>query len=187
MTQICGGKISFTDGVKSPVEYAPPKKAEVEITFSVDAGEDHSAVLDQVMSLVRLKVSELLDQTPSIIKAPSKPPAPKVEPKQEHAKSDKIIAAEAALVEGKRPEDTRVADLSAADADDARDMDANLDLEAAPKEYTDTDLNKACGEAVKRLGGNLPVRKLVGEYAPRISAIPQEKRGAFLKELAALK
>lgn len=65
-------------------------------------------------------------------------------------------------------------------------------VEAAVDEIFDADLSKACNQAMQTFkskgvpDGVVKIRALIGEFAGndvRVSAIPQDKRAAFLKRL----
>jgi hypothetical protein len=64
------------------------------------------------------------------------------------------------------------------------------DFSAPPQTYSDTDLNKECGEKAKELKDTAAIRALIAVYvAPgkALRDIPQEKRGEFLAKLKGLK
>lgn len=74
-SQITGGTIAFEDGVKAAEEYAPPKKAKVELSFAVAEGADMAraqTIIDHVAFLAQSKVCEMIGKkAPSVVTDPS--------------------------------------------------------------------------------------------------------------------
>lgn len=59
-------------------------------------------------------------------------------------------------------------------------------LTALPQEIGDDDLLAAAEKAIVRVNDAIKVRRVIGKYAKQLPMIPQDRRQAFIDELAAL-
>ncbi len=184
MAQITGGEISFGDGLKSPIEYQPAKTAKATFSFSVGEGENPDAIIDDATARARAKVAELLGSTVTPKTPAKKPPAPAAAErthatKEQVAEIAKIAAEPLAISTGGERLDPAAMDVGEDDP-----------LLSLPKEVTDVELTAAIGKHNQATKNAVAIRKLIGVYTPQdgkvysAAGIPQEKRQAFLSELA---
>lgn len=197
---IVAGVVSIEDGIKAKEEFAPARKARVELTFSVPEGAEGQKYLNAVVDIANDKLAEILGRpvmAKPVVTAPVE--APKTTAK---APSDKDkLAAEQGLPttsqqhKGETP--ALVDDLEAPPAKTTVPKDDLDDLlgDTAKTPVTDAELGKAAqakNGAMKDKPGWAPekIRKLIADYAgegKRINEIPAAKRHEFLERLEALK
>jgi hypothetical protein len=212
---ITGGSVTIEDGVKSSVEYQPPRKVSVTLRFDTapDGSDDAQAALDHASEMARRKVYEMLAQGPSdkdkraaaalgttanMAAAPvaEVKPAAKAGPrtKAEKAGEDKVT-----LVDPKQSDIEDFTSKPAVEEAKAAVVVEDDEFSAAPAEITDADLNKIAQNAVIRLneaGVETPqvkIREIVATYNPdttkafQMKQIPQAQRADFKAKVEALK
>jgi len=197
--KIIGGMIAFEDGIKKTEEYAPARKAHVELKFEVEEGADADAAIDYVSKVAMAKTYDMLAATEA--KAPDKLARgrPRKEPEGartqvEHAatverpKTDKDKLAEAAgIAEAPKELEKPTADAASIvdEGDDLGDM-------LAPQEpVSDVELNDALQKKNAVLKNGALLRSVIKEFVPEgksvnATNIPQEKRHEFLAKIKAL-
>lgn len=195
--RVTGGMVFYEDGKKSDVEYAPPRKAHVELRFDVEEGADATAMLNHTSAACIAKVNEMvgLASAPKATRARTKPaeaaPAP--------TEADKVAEKKAAVG---IVDDSLTIEPATGVAPGAKGghpvASAQTDLEdftiapAETVEVTDAELHAAARRKADDLKDPVPVRKLVDDMNPDktkafpITNIPQAQRGEFLKRLSAL-
>lgn len=208
MTVISGGLVVYEDGVKAVEEYAPAKKARVELRFDVpEDATDGEQRLDSVIELTKRKVLEMLGKAKA---APATAPAtPKVDTSSaDNAKAayaakadadvlDETPAAEPEKPKAKRaPKAAKAAETPAVDQQPekattpAADDLSEFDVPAA--DISDADLNSAATKKNAALNEPVKIRNLISAFNPNpekkftLREIPQAQRRSFLDQLAAL-
>lgn len=190
MSQIVSIRVLVGDAVKHTPgdQYSLSRKAEVELTSSVESGQEAESVLNWVISLAEKKVVEILsgprhatdatafsDAKVAPALAPSTP-APPV--------AGSAGAAKAGKKRGRPPGKAKKAAEPATDPDTAPEP---------PTEITDQDLTDACQALNLRIKDGARIRKITASYVSyddrpaTCRDIPNEKRQAFLDELTAIK
>lgn len=203
--QITGGRVVFEDGLKASQDYAPAKKATVELRFECGPGEDYKPLFNLATAEAMERVYVMLrgeklvpaasvvdngtgktdkDKLADKVTKPRKPPTPAA---PDPADIDVVTVQPAqthAISEG-------VQAMSPADPAAVED-----DLSSAPTEITDAMLTEHIGKKRAQLPagteGALPIRQLIGRYTPQDGGvhqareIPQAKRQGFLVELGVL-
>lgn len=203
---ITGGKVNYGRTVKTGD--FENKRTDVELSFTADDGATEATVkkfLDTVSHLAIAKVHELLALA-----------VPQHTASAPHAGTDKAALAAAATNGGTgtavttaEPPKTRARKPPAAAKDPAditdEDPTAKAPEPAAPKapdpadvlddaslfegaaaEITDVELTSAITRKNAEIMAPQVIRALIGKYGVNANSIAQEKRAAFLKELAAL-
>lgn len=208
---ITGGIISLEDGIKAKEEFAPARKARVELHFDIPEGSDHDVHVQGVSDLARAHLHRILHNTaaPVVAHIAAAQPAALVEvPKETAAAKKARLAAEKAAG---APADKTKADLereqleelqaagkgTAADELDEKpaakthavEKDELADLlgDTAPTPVTDQELGKAAQEKngkMKSVVGWSPerIRELVGKF---VLVDGKPKAGAKLQEIPA--
>lgn len=182
---ITGGLVSFEDGVKAAEEYAPARKARVELRFDVPENGDAEKALDRVEKLTRAKVAEMIGKRPAAAAA-----APSDKEKLAEAAGVGATQQEAAKPSGrKKAPETPKEDPKPAAANDSME-DFNSPPAETAKPISDAELNEATQKKNNKLKDPVKIRQLIGQHAtsePAILAnIPQAGRAAYLKALEAL-
>lgn len=208
---ITGGKVSFEDGVKASEEYAPAKKARVELSFEVPEGQDGAKWLDAVFVIATDKIDEILGRTPAKTtvaggegqsagkSAGRKPRAPAAAATQaaEPSKTKEDLAREAGVA-AEQVAAATPAKAAAPESDDLSDLLG--DAAPAARVISDKELGEICNKEAGRLKGKMGdkydtkiIRTLVAKFAtvkegevPKIIAIPADKRVEFVTALEAL-
>lgn len=198
MGRITNGSFDFSE-VRKLDDYGINRSVKLSLSFTFDEGEDYDKILDGVQQIAKHRVQVALGLT----KAETAPPATK-KPQSATAEdqADEAVEPPKPKKRGPKPklelmpvdevEDEPVGDLEPAEeveADDIADDLADLEGEEAFPEITDADLTKAIALRKEKLGedGGVKIRKLILKFAPKIPAIPQDKRAVFLESLKALK
>lgn len=199
---ITGGVVSLEDGIKAKEEYAPARKAKVELHFDVPEGEDHDAHIQHVADAARAHLHRLLHNTsaPVVVAVAEKPAAPKKEKPPTKTKAD--LAKEAnvpasdtvhkAAADEELLEDEPV--ITAAGKvveDDLNDLLGDN----APAPITDLELANAVQKKNAERKEADPnwapakIRDVISTYSggKRVNDIPAAKRAEFLKKIEALK
>jgi hypothetical protein len=206
MTSIQGGKVTYGRTVKTG-EYEN-KRADVEITFNVDEGQDPNAALDLAASMALGKAHDILGMRAS--------PAPKTVAASTAAPAGDKETAAAALNEAdatkvktpKPPKATKAAEKPKDDelptdppatepkADAPKADDLGDEWAAEQPEITDAQLTSEASrknqELQKTHAGAAPamIRKLIGEFVgagKQMKDIEQPKRAEFVRRLKELK
>ena len=200
--QIVGGTISFEDGVKKAEDYAPAKKARVELRFDVAEGADvdmaieyvRKACVEKVYAMLGVNAASAVAQEPAKRGRPPKEKAVAAEHEEAVAGvtktaetiSDKEKLATAAGLAPAFPE-YKTAPDPAAMGDELDDILG--EVEEPP--VTDADLNSAVQTKNREIKNHMRIRGVIWNYnggpGKVIANIPQEKRQQFLKELSLLK
>ena len=198
---ITGGLVAFEDGVKSNEEYAPAKKARVELRFDVPEDFPGSAeeALDGAMKLAQAKVAEMLGQKKATARAAT--PAATVAPAASGAaestltKDDLAKAAGVSKADEKKAAKKAPAAAKAPEApkgDDLSEFDVPAGGAAAPAAITDADLNAEIQKKNAALKDPPKIRALVATFNPKpgepfsAKEIAQEQRADFVAKLKAL-
>lgn len=204
---ISGGLVRIEDGIKKTEEYAPPRKATVEIRFEVPEGADGQAFADQAVAAADKTLRAALNQSAApaaVVAAAPQTPAPAPEksaPKprgaakpKELTDKDKLAKAVGLPVDDGLGDGAQTNETPAASEDDGL---GDLLGDSAPAPVTDAELGKAAQEHNGRLKAEhgekhnpAVIRKLITEYAgenKKITDIPANKRHAFIDALKALK
>ena len=207
---ITSGTVVIEDGVKAKEDFAPARKAKVELAFAVPEGQDGTKFLDGVAHVAEAKLAELLGRAaPAAAAAPKaatvvrkgkEAPAPEPEKAPEKTKAD--LAQEAGLPRDGSidPAKVRVDHVVPAPAPDPDDLSDILGEAAAPKVISDKELGEAASRQNARLKARdgekhdpAKIRKLVAEFAgkdikdvPKLIDVPAAKREAFIAALEAL-
>lgn len=208
---ITSGHVMIEDGVKAKEDYAPARKVQVQIAFSVPEGSEGQSNLDLAGAMANAKVNELLGKpakqsataavviaetatasTPSAQKEPAKEPARRgPKPKEEKTKAQ--MAEEAGL-----PTTDTVHKGTPPSQVDIEDNLNDILGEEPETPITDAELGKACqlknGHMAKVQGDKWAperLRKLVAQFNDNVAGkmlkdIPAAKRKQFLAELEAL-
>jgi hypothetical protein len=199
MSKITGGVVSIEDGIKKSEEFAPARKARVELHFEVAEDADGKALLDHVTAIAEAKLNEILKRPASAKDAlaaaagvdqaavdaatkptrqagPRKPAEPKPEPKVE----PKPAVDPAAIV----------------DEPETATEDLNFVPPAEPaKAIPDADLHSAMTRTQEKIKNAVAIRQLVKSFDPntdpkapyQAAQIAQERRQEFLDGLSKLK
>lgn len=137
-----------------------------------------------------LPEAELVTLAPAnVIGRPRRAAKPAVKTLAEE-KAEAVAEARQRMQERVDQGDPLAADATQGDplAGDATQGDplAEEDFLSALPELTPQDTYRVMVETVKRLGDAIRPRQVLGRYAPQVSAIPPERRQAFVEELRAL-
>lgn len=204
MATITGGVVFVEDGTKSDQEYSPARKVRVELRFDIP---DEAALPGNLGSAIAFvgdvasaEVARLLGRTPAAdttrvvrVIEPGQPGSitPQVETPKRTRRTKEQIAADEAAAKGSTDPLAGVEEKAPA-ADSVSGDDLLGDLlggggEPEP-EVTDAELNAAVQEKAKTFKDVPSLRKLIQETfgAKTLADVPQERRGDFLKQLAAL-
>ena len=160
---ITGGIVRYEDGIKAAEDYAPARKAAVELRFDIPEGQDTDEAISTVLALATAKVYELLGTTPKKAAAPKK-------------------AATAA----------KVPDLGQATTVEARADPAAIEEEVPVKEISDSLLNEKVQAKNAVLGDPVKIRNLISTFNPDptqhfvLRELPQSQRQSFLDKLKEL-
>lgn len=188
---ITGGTVSIEDGVKALEEFAPARKAKVELSFSVPEGEEGQKYLNAATDVAEAKVSEILGRKPKAVttETPIKPARkPREKAAVETVVDTSVPGSDKAKLEveaGLKPAEVKVAEPEQGDIDD-------LLGDAAPVPITDAELAKAAQTKnaqmkVKDPNFSVKIRALVVEYAgqppKKITDVPVARRQEFLDKL----
>jgi len=206
---ISGGVVCIEDckkhsGYPDP-QFAPTRKARVELFFAVPEGANEQAALDYTTTVANNKVVEILSgQKPETSSAPvtqatpetprkpkPKDKVPEIPKPVEKTKED--LAREAGL-----PANDIISTIDETEAPAKGEDDLGDVLgEAAPAPITDAELGKAAQEKNARMKAEQgekwapsKIRDLIAEYAgagKRINDIPADQRPSFLVLLKGLK
>lgn len=201
-TQITGGLVSVEDGTKAAVEYQPPRKVRVELSFSVAEGDDATSTLTYVSDVARRQVDELLGRltagTPAAALAVGEPQKRTRGPNKTPASPPTSDASPAAAPEVP----TQPAEGSASPAGAPQTSDAGAEqtsgdewgADAAEATITDAELNAACSTTAERVGNPTLVRDAIQSFNTKpagekfkVTEIPQNLRASFLQKLTDLK
>jgi hypothetical protein len=205
---ITNGTVTFEDGVKAKEEFAPAKKAKVELSFSVPEGQDGVKWLDAVMQIATDKVDEILGRKPRAA-ANEAPAAAGAEGQKAGTSKKKDKPAPAAPAQPERTkadiEREALAAMSGATAEApaAKDEDDLSDIlgDAAPtpRVFSDKELGEICNREALRIKAKKGdkydpklIRELVAKHGgldagtPKIAKVPAANREALVKELEAI-
>lgn len=202
MAEITGGVVSIEDGDRQ--DY-PTRKVRVELRFEVPK-DDHANVgetVDHILAMANDKVrSQLGQSTTGATYAPTRvvreiepgqpgsvAPATAETPKRTRRTKEQIAADEAAAKGSTDPLAGVEEKAPAADSVSGDDLLGDLLGGGEPEpEVTDAELNAAVQEKAKTFKDVPSLRKLIQETfgAKTLADVPQERRGDFLKQLAAL-
>ena len=167
---ITGGIVRYEDGIKAAEEYAPARKAAVELRFDIPEGQDTDEAISTVLALATAKVYELLGTTPKKAAAPKKA-----------ATAAKVPdLGQAATVEDK------------AATVEARADPAAIEEEVPVKEISDSLLNEKVQAKNAVLGDPVKIRTLISTFNPDptqhfvLRELPQSQRQSFLDKLKEL-
>ena len=191
---ITGGLVSYEDGVKAREDYAPAKKAKVELSFTVPEGGNAEIALAQAATIAKDKVYALIGkaiEAPGVT-TPALPLQPPMAAWEGHHNpplfggklTDAIAQTASALVEAK---------MGDADAPRARrsrrTAAAEIPEDTRPSlstrlPITDADLTKAASIAAGTHGPDA-VKAIMAKYTQTgsLGSIPQESRKGFLEAL----
>lgn len=180
MTIVTQGVVSIEDAQKHPgyddPQFAPARKVRVELTFQVTDGSDEEEVLNRVSALAEAKVKELLGSN----RAEKKPTA-RTKPKP----IEVVLPAETTQPSGGSQSIEKTGTTAAVDMSE---FDAEIPASSEP--ITDKELHEKARQRADALGNSVPIRKLIGTFAPagatsfQLIQIPQERRREFLDKLA---
>lgn len=172
-----GGTIEYAE-TRKIAEYEN-KTAKVILTFSFEGAKDPDDLLDQIMQNAKVRVHTALGIKSTIelpTRGPGRPPKakPAEEPKPEPKKASKPA----------EPKDE--------DADLFEDAGEEVDeTEADVPEITDQELTDAVKAKAAETKDPERLKKFiwdaVGKQGASVRQLPQDKRAAFLKQLAKLK
>jgi hypothetical protein len=181
MLIVTGGVVSIEDARKHPgyddPQYAPARKVRVELTFTVAEDGNEQELIDKVTAQASAKVQELLGDKPAKAAPKKKEAEPAGKPKP-----IEVVLPPEPSVEPAKPAVSAGVDMS--------EFDAEIETSAEP--ITDKELHEKARQRADALGGSVPIRKLIGTFAPagatafQLIQIPQERRAEFLKKLAVL-
>lgn len=208
---ITGGKVTFEDAVKhegyNEPQFAPSRRAAVELAFDVPEGADGKEVLDTTFDTAVAKVYEILGKKPAkqsakdgydaTVKVTGSTRKAKDKPATEAVVDTSPAGSDKAALEA-------AAGLTASQVVEAvvkaiePETDSLDDLlgEAAPVPITDAELAKAAQNKNAQMKVSDPnfsvkIRALVVEYAgappKKITDVPVAKRQEFLDKLRELK
>lgn len=198
---ITSGTVSIEDGVKAKEEFAPARKAKVELSFSVPEGQDGSAFLTGVTQIAEVKLAEILGRAapaPAAAAAPktakkTAAPAPASDKEKLAEEAGVGKAAQAAAAAPKAPADDV---LEAPPADDLSDI---LGEPEVPRIISDKELGDLASKIIAKKKSELgdkwsppKARELVAKFSnkkdgvPKITDVTADKRAAFLEALEAL-
>lgn len=212
--QIVGGMVAFEDGTKKAEEYAPAKKARVELKFDMAEGTDADSVLVYMTRMVMARVYDMLGADTQAGKvAPALPQmasstvangaGAKAEGKgkgkgkgtapagKAPANDKERLAAEAGLVPGATA-NADPADMSQFEVAAEEEDVASLTV-VEPDPISDQDLNKAVQDKNKEIKNPERIRAVISSFNPdpkkqfNLAQIPQEQRRTFLEKLKELK
>lgn len=186
MSRITGGSVHVLRRVN--LGNYEHKEAAVELTFGVNEDEDHAPILasasaeahNHVEAILAGKLITKVDAVPGV--GPTVTPRPRRGSVEKNHTDDSkpgvdpTVVAEEAISEAVKPADpTAMVDETPAAA------------AKAVVEIPDKSLVDACSAASKKTSNSMAIRALIGQYIPppgRVSGIAQDKRQAFLDELA---
>ena len=167
---ITGGIVRYEDGIKAVEEFAPARKAAVELRFDIPEGQDTDEAVSTVLALATAKVYELLGTTPKKAAAPKK--AAKVPDLGQGTVEDKAVTVEVKV--------------------EARADPAAIEEEVPVKEISDSLLNEKVQAKNAVLGDPVKIRTLISTFNPDptqhfvLREIPQSQRQSFLDKLKEL-
>lgn len=161
MGQITGGRVVYGRTVQ-PAQYES-KRADVELTFVVAEGEDYGSWLAKVVTETVTKVHEIvgIKQTVTV----GSPQVVLTEEKKPRGRPAKAVAP-------------------------VEELGAVATTEVMEKEITDEELNDAVTKCVNHTKNAAAIRQLRNQYVTPgggVRDIPNEKRAAFIAELANIK
>lgn len=186
MTNVTGGLVAYEDGRKSPEEYGPTRKVRVELSFTVEDGEDAQGVLNDILILARGRVRTFLsDQTVEPAGEAAAPATTRKRRTKAEIEADEAAAkvAEASTGGEGGGEQTSVKENVAPPADE---------WETPAAEITDEDLNSAVTKKNATLADPPKIRTLIGTFNPdptkvfQLKQIAPAQRADFLAKLEAL-
>ena len=186
MTQITGGRIVYGRTVQ-PAQYES-KKAEVELTFSVEDGAYDEAALDGIIHTAIEKAHAMVGLAKGV-KAKAEVTETKVEPKAEKPKGKtKADLEKEAVAKGGGDIALDVLDLTEKPAKAAKPNDELGDmLGPSATTFTDKDLIDAVNNKNKEINNPKAIKAVCLKYtAQAIKDIPADKRAAFVAELSTL-
>lgn len=203
---ITGGIVSVEDGIKAAEEFAPARKARVELHFDVPEGADHNAHVGGVAEVAKSHLHRILHNTAAVAAPVAQAAAPPAE------KTPKKTAAKAPAEKTKAQiEAEHLAALKAAEKAPASNDDELLEETPAPAAADELDdllgeapavvvTDKELGDCVQKKNAErkqadpnwapAKIREVIQKYAgagKRVNDIPNDKRAAFIKEVEALK
>lgn len=198
---ITNGRVFLEDGIKAKEEYAPARKAAVEIFFSVEEnGLSAEAVIAAAGDLAISHVARLLGTTAPVAQTP---PAtrgkakPKDEPKTPPAETvdDAASMVETKVEKPVKDESAIVDDEAAVNFDEviAPAADESAIVDEPAETITDADLNNKVTAKNGELKDPPKIRAFIASFNPdptkgfQLSQVPQERRKEFLDKLAELK
>lgn len=194
---IAGGRVQIEDGIKKAEEYAPPRKALVEIRFEVPEGADGPAMAqaaaEQAQSTLSYALSGVVSAASSKpapaarVGRPAAQPKPADKPKDAPEPGSKAYLEAKALAEAQTPAKAPVVPVDEID---------DLLGDTAPVPVTDAELGKAAQDKNAKMKAEhgdkwapAKLRTLITEFAgegKRINDIPAAKRHEFVEKLKAL-
>jgi len=193
---ISGGRVQIEDGIKKTEDYAPPRKALVEIRFEVPEGADGAAMshaaAEQAQATLSFALSGVASAASSKPAAPAAAPAKRgPKPKDAPEPGSKAALEAQALLDAQTPAAAKVVPA----ASDEENIDDLLG-DTAPTPVTDAELGKAAQDKNAKMKAEhgekwapAKLRELITEYAgtgKRINDIPASKRHEFIEKLKAL-
>jgi hypothetical protein len=195
---ITGGKVTYEDAVKHEgypdPQFAPSRRAAVELSFEVFEGENGKDKLDETHAIAVAKVNEMLSKksakeavtaTTTTATSTRKPRAKAADKSANEPATDKDKLAQAAGL----PTTDLVVEKAAEPVEDSLD---DIFGDEAPVPITDAELAKAAQNKnaqmkVKDPNFSVKIRALVVEYAgqppKKITDVPVAKRQEFLDKL----
>lgn len=204
---ITGGTIMVEDAVKHPgyadINFAPSRRAKVELVFAVPEGENGKAYMEGVTRVADTKLTEMLNKKLTEMKADpavegAKPAAAKAKdktpPKEKPVEKTKAdLAREAGLP----TEDTTVT-TAVVDEDNLDDILG--DAAPAARVISDKELGEIAGKVNAKKKAELgdkwapaKIREIVAKFTgkklsdvPKITEVPADKREEFVAALEAL-
>jgi hypothetical protein len=105
---ITGGIVSVEDGIKAKEEFAPARKARVELHFDVPEGGDHNAHVSGVVDVAKAHLHRILNTTAPVaahvaaVPQPATPAAEPAKPETAAAKKKRLAAEAAAKPAGEK-------------------------------------------------------------------------------------
>lgn len=145
---ITGGIVSLEDGIKAKEEFAPARKARVELHFDIPEGSDHDVHIQGISDLARAHLHRILHNTAAPVQAHIAAAQPAVaeaaKPETAAAKKKRLAAEEA--VKPKAGEKTKadlerehLAELQAADSGAEQLLEDEPEINAAGKTVANED------------------------------------------------
>lgn len=191
MGRMTNGEITYSE-TRKIAEYEN-KTAKVSLSFAFDDGEDYDTIISGIQEQAKHRVLVMLGLAkPEKAVEAKKVEEPADEPAEEAPKPKrgrpKVAKAPVEVAEDE-PADEPAEEVEEVVEDDLSDLDG----ETEAVEITDVDLTTAIAKRKAKMteAGDedcgVKLRKLIGKYAPKIPAIPQDKRADFLEKLKALK